>query len=248
MNKNIMNVQVEKADIKKIGNTAFNQNGNLAIVCNGETSNIEEILLRSILKCFGDDYKVVSAEDFEWDGVEGCDICFTTNLPYELFEEVWHSEDSDAGTLPDTPKKSNKIVKSILTIIMLVFIGLAANAQEVHGYGNLIAEKLTSHGLIVEQSGYDVLELSDSTYTVKLLTPKFYDEETTRLTVISTMKDYSDITMYQPWKRTDYGSLGTYVCYYDGLSLTVLFFHIVDKDDKDGRLTVFVCENLIKKN
>lgn len=245
-----MNVTVEKNDIKKIGNTAFNKNGNLAIVCNGETSNIEEILLRSILKCFGEEYKVISSEDNIWVNVKGeevYDILFTTNLPYELFEEVWHSEDSDAGTMPDTPKKSNKIVKSILTIIMLVFIGLAANAQEVHGYGNLIAEKLTSHGLIVEQSGYDVLELSDSTYTVKLLTPKFYDEETTRLTVISTMKGYSDITMYQPWKIEDYGSLGTYVCDYDGLSLTVLFFHIVDKDDKDGRVTVFVCENLIKK-
>lgn len=243
MNKNIMNVQVEKTDIKKIGNTAYNEDGFLAIICDSDTANIEEILLRNILKCFGEEYKVISAEDFEWDGVEGCDICFTTNLPYELFEEVWYSEDSaDAGNLPDTPKKSNKIVKSILTIIMLVFIGLAANAQEVHGYGNLIAEKLTSHGLIVEQSGYDVLELSDSTYTVKLVTPKFYDEETTRLTVISTMKGYSDITMYQPWKRTQSGSTGVYLC-----DDTVLSIFIVDKKNQEGRLTVFVCEFLIKK-
>lgn len=238
-----MNVQVEKNDIKKIGNTAYNEDGFLAIICDSDTANIEEILLRNILKCFGEEYKVVSAEDFEWDGVEGCDICFTTNLPYSLFEEVWHSEDSaDAGNLPDTPKKSNKIVKSILTIIMLVFIGLAANAQEVHGYGNLIAEKLTSHGLIVEQSGYDVLELSDSTYTVKLVTPTYYDEELTRLTVISTMKGYSDITMYQPWKRTQSGSMGTYIC-----DDTVLSIHIVDKKNQEGRLTVFVCEFLIKK-
>lgn len=244
MNKNF--ITVEKKDITRIGNTAFNKNGNLAIVCNGETSNIEEILLRNILKCFGDDYKVISSEDNIWVNVKGeevYDILFTTNLPYELFEEVWHSEDSaDAGNLPDTPKKTNKIVKSILTIIMLVFIGLAANAQEVHGYGNLIAEKLTSHGLIVEQSGYDVLELSDSTYTVKLLTPKFYDEETTRLTVISTMKGYSDITMYQPWKRTQSGSTGVYLC-----DDTMLSIFIVDKKNKEGRLTVFVCEFLIKK-
>ena len=91
MNKNIMNVQVEKADIKKIGNTAFNQNGNLAIVCNGDTANIEEILLRNILKCFGDDYKVISSEDNIWVNVKGeevYDILFTTNLPYELFEAV----------------------------------------------------------------------------------------------------------------------------------------------------------------
>lgn len=87
----IMNVQVEKNDITRIGNTAFNQNGNLAIVCNGETSNIERILLRSILKCFGEQYKVISSEDNIWVNVKGeevYDILFTTNLPYELFEAV----------------------------------------------------------------------------------------------------------------------------------------------------------------
>ncbi len=89
MNKNI--ITVEKADIKKIGNTAFEQDGNLAIICNGETSNIEHILLRSILKCFGEEYKVISSEDNIWVNVKGeevYDILFTTNLPYELFEAV----------------------------------------------------------------------------------------------------------------------------------------------------------------
>ena len=53
-----MNIEVKKEDIKKIGNTKYNEGGFLAIVCDGDTSNIEEILLRTILKCFGDEYKV----------------------------------------------------------------------------------------------------------------------------------------------------------------------------------------------
>ena len=86
-----MNIQLEKNDIRKIGNTAFNEGGFLAIVCDGDTSNIEEILLRSILKCFGDDYKVIKAEDYIWEdskGEEVYDILFITNLPYEIFEKI----------------------------------------------------------------------------------------------------------------------------------------------------------------
>ncbi len=86
-----MNIQVEKKDIKKIGNTAFNEDGFLAIVCDGDTSNIEEILLRSILKCFGDDYKVIKTEDYIWENDEGevvYEILYVTNLPYELFEKI----------------------------------------------------------------------------------------------------------------------------------------------------------------
>ena len=54
-----MNIEVKKEDIKKIGNTKYNEGGFLAIVCDGDTFSIEEILLKSILKCFGDEYKVV---------------------------------------------------------------------------------------------------------------------------------------------------------------------------------------------
>ena len=87
----IMNIEVTKEDIKKIGNTKYNEGGFLAIVCDGDTSNIEEILLRSILKCFGDEYKVVKAEDYIWEinnGEEVYDILFITNLPYEIYDMI----------------------------------------------------------------------------------------------------------------------------------------------------------------
>ena len=87
-----MNIEVTKEDIKKIGHTCYYEEGFLAIVCDGDTSNIEEILLRSVLKCFSDDYKVIKAEDFIWEneeeGEDVYDILYVTNLPYELFEKI----------------------------------------------------------------------------------------------------------------------------------------------------------------
>ena len=86
-----MNIEVKKEDIKKIGNTKYNEGGFLAIMSDGDTCNIEEILLRSVLKCFGNDYKVIKAEDYIWEdnkGKEVYDILFITNLPYEIYETI----------------------------------------------------------------------------------------------------------------------------------------------------------------
>ena len=86
-----MNIQVEKEDINKIGYTGYKENGFLAIICNGDTANIEEILLRSILKCFGEEYHIVSSEDYIWEEDDydewDFDIEFITNLPYEVYNE-----------------------------------------------------------------------------------------------------------------------------------------------------------------
>ena len=86
-----MNIEVTKEDIKKIGYACYNEGGFLEIMCDGDTCNIEEILLRSILKCFGDEYKIIKTEDFIWKNEEGeevYDILYITNLPYELFEKI----------------------------------------------------------------------------------------------------------------------------------------------------------------
>lgn len=86
-----MNIEVTKEDINKIGHACYNECGFLAIMCNGDTCNIEEILLRSILKCFGDDYKVIKTEDYIWENDEGevvYEILYVTNLPYEIYEKI----------------------------------------------------------------------------------------------------------------------------------------------------------------
>lgn len=90
-----MNIEVQKEDIKRIGHTAFkDDDGNSLIICNGDTCNIEEILLRSILKCFGEEYKIVDTEDWiddtcldergEVDFLKIKDVLIKTNLPFEL--------------------------------------------------------------------------------------------------------------------------------------------------------------------
>lgn len=86
-----MNIEVTKKDIKKIGYACYNEGGFLAIICDGDTCNIEEILLRSILKCFGDDYKVIKTEDYIWENDEGevvYEILYVTNLPYEIYDMI----------------------------------------------------------------------------------------------------------------------------------------------------------------
>ena len=86
-----MKIGVAKEDIKKIGYACYNEGGFLAIMCDGDTCNIEEILLRSILKCFGDDYKVIKTEDYIWENDEGevvYEILYVTNLPYEIYDMI----------------------------------------------------------------------------------------------------------------------------------------------------------------
>lgn len=77
-----MNIEVEKSDITRIGHTCLSREGFLEIFCEAGTANLEEIILRSILKCFGEDYRIISSDDETMDSVS-----FLTNLPYELFKK-----------------------------------------------------------------------------------------------------------------------------------------------------------------
>lgn len=73
---------LQQSDICRIGTDVHKDEfDNLVIVCNVDTANIEEILLRCILKLFGD-YYIISEEDFD-DYIE-----FVTNLPYHYYEEI----------------------------------------------------------------------------------------------------------------------------------------------------------------
>ncbi len=61
------------------------------IICDGNTCNIEEILLRNILECINSEYKILESEDYIWedkDGNEVFDICFKTNLPWEEYMAI----------------------------------------------------------------------------------------------------------------------------------------------------------------
>lgn len=84
------NVTVEKRDIYKMGHTLYNDEGHVSIICNGDLSQISEILLRSILKCFGEDFKIVSVEDsYHPNNTDlPTEIKFITNLPYEQIPDI----------------------------------------------------------------------------------------------------------------------------------------------------------------
>lgn len=82
----VNNVYVTKDDLNGIGNTQFKdaETGFLTIICSIETAHIEKILLRSILKCFGEEYEITGEEDYFVEDVYGNEVCnieFKTNLP-----------------------------------------------------------------------------------------------------------------------------------------------------------------------
>lgn len=73
----------EKEDIHRIGHTIFEENGNAVFLCDLYTANIEAIMLRNILKLWGD-YEITSEKDqFSAEGMI-TDIKITTNIPARL--------------------------------------------------------------------------------------------------------------------------------------------------------------------
>jgi hypothetical protein len=83
-----MNLDLIKEDLNRIGNTKYEKNGFLCIICNIKTANIEEILLRNILKLFGE-YKILETNDFAWSEEDAenwkFDIEMLTNMPIEVY-------------------------------------------------------------------------------------------------------------------------------------------------------------------
>jgi|19_taG_2_1085344.scaffolds.fasta_scaffold09715_3 hypothetical protein len=82
-------VTVTAEDMKRIGHTTYGKGGLTRFVCSPETSNVEAILLRSILDITG--HTILQEEDFPW-CIEGqpehhCDIEFVTNYPWDLYKE-----------------------------------------------------------------------------------------------------------------------------------------------------------------
>jgi hypothetical protein len=88
-----MNLDLIKEDLKRIGNTQCEKNGFLCIICSGETTNIEQILLRNILKLFGE-YEILETNDFAWSEEDAekwkFDIEILTNMPIEVYNKEFN--------------------------------------------------------------------------------------------------------------------------------------------------------------
>jgi hypothetical protein len=82
-------VTVTTDDLKLIGHTIYGNQGDLCFVCPPETSDIQKILLRSILAITG--HKILIERDFPW-RIQGqpehhCDIEFVTDYPWDTYRK-----------------------------------------------------------------------------------------------------------------------------------------------------------------
>ena len=87
---NIMYLKLIKSDIHRIGGATYHNNdGNCVFVFYGDDDayGIERIFLRNLLKLFGDQYKVVSEEEYVNDKFEPTTYV-TTNLPWKEYCEA----------------------------------------------------------------------------------------------------------------------------------------------------------------
>lgn len=84
-----MSIEVFQSDLLTLGHDAFEKDGCLTVLSYPETSTIDEILLRSVLKLFGN-YTVTDAADLWW-GEDKCDIALMTDMPWEEYTEFKRS-------------------------------------------------------------------------------------------------------------------------------------------------------------
>lgn len=86
----IMDFDLRKSDICLIGHTVFAVAGRLCIVIEADepSAGLKEIMLRNILKIFGD-YEI--KEIWEWDADDDGEtdtLVFATTLPIEIYESL----------------------------------------------------------------------------------------------------------------------------------------------------------------
>ena len=82
-----MHLQLIKSDIHRIAGTTYhNDEGHCVFVFDGDDDayGIERIFLRNLLKLFGEQYKVISVDEYI-DEKDRISIYVTTNLPWEMY-------------------------------------------------------------------------------------------------------------------------------------------------------------------
>lgn len=77
-------VKVQASDILTIGYHAFEKEGNTHFLTVFETVATDRIILRSILECFGETYKILDVVEND----ESDDAEIITNLPWEKYIET----------------------------------------------------------------------------------------------------------------------------------------------------------------
>lgn len=130
----------------------------------------------------------------------------------------------------------------IFLICLSMALGIKAFAQEVHGYGMLIANDLSDDDFIVTDHEY----FNDSSYAygVSMETPRYYDEELTRMTITTELGKYSDIIRISPWSRTESYTKSSYRID-DTLLVIVIYENSKDSYGRSQGCNVWIAEEIL---
>ena len=85
-----------KSDIHSIADTVYQEDGNCVFVFDGDLDafGLKRIFLRNLLQLFGEEYVIVSEDEY-WDDKDQVSIYLFTNLPWEMFENATKANDED---------------------------------------------------------------------------------------------------------------------------------------------------------
>lgn len=125
----------------------------------------------------------------------------------------------------------------IFLICLSMTLGIKAFAQEVHRYSRVIVNDLSDDDFVVTSDGY----VGDDSYEVYMNTPRYYDEELTRMTITTELGKYSDIIRIRPWVRTDSFTTTTYRID-DTILIIFLFENSKDSYGRSQGCTVHIDE------
>lgn len=81
-------IKLRRSDISKVGHTVYQIEGRAIFICNLETANLEEIILRSILADMG--FVIIESADYfpHGDMNEKPDIEFLTDMPWNEYDKL----------------------------------------------------------------------------------------------------------------------------------------------------------------
>lgn len=85
-----------KSDIHSIADTIYQEDGNCVFVFDGDLDafGLKRIFLRNLLQLFGEEYVIVSEDEY-WDDKDQVSIYLFTNLPWEMFKNATKANDED---------------------------------------------------------------------------------------------------------------------------------------------------------
>jgi hypothetical protein len=91
-------MKLYKTDILRIGHTRYcGHNDEACFICEGDSSQIEYILLREILDLWGHKILGEGEDYYDRNNIMPTGITYSTTLPYEEYKEISDTKDRERG-------------------------------------------------------------------------------------------------------------------------------------------------------